>query len=111
MEGWRETDKPIMCSYKLVDASFEVWGLQTKVEDFIQRSIRDVLLLGHRQAFAWIDEWFGMSLEQVREFERKIQEETNNKLRQINGGDSENDVDNEQTEESNDNSKNIESVD
>lgn len=111
MEGWRETDKPIMCSYKLVDASFEVWGLQTKVEDFIQRSIRDVLLLGHRQAFAWIDEWFGMSLEQVREFERKIQEETNNKLRQINGGDSEKDVDNEQTEESNDNSKNIESVD
>lgn len=111
MEGWRETDKPIMCSYKLVDASFEVWGLQTKVEDFIQRSIRDVLLLGHRQAFAWIDEWFGMSLEQVREFERKIQEETNNKLRQINGGDSEKDVDNEETEETNDNSKNIESVD
>ena len=21
--------------------------------------IRDVLLLGHRQAFAWIDEWIG----------------------------------------------------
>lgn len=87
MEGWRETDKPIMCSYKLVDASFEVWGLQTKVEDFIQRSIRDVLLLGHRQAFAWIDEWFGMTLEDVREYERKIQEETNRKLRQSNGQD------------------------
>lgn len=49
MEGWRETDKPIMCSYKLVHTSFEVWGFQTKTEDFIHRCIRDVLLLGHRQ--------------------------------------------------------------
>lgn len=68
-----------------MDASFEVWGLQTKVEDFIHRSIRDVLLLGHRQAFAWVDEWYGMTLEDVREYERKIQEETNKKLNQING--------------------------
>ncbi|XP_067626626.1 cytoplasmic phosphatidylinositol transfer protein 1 [Eurosta solidaginis] len=81
IEGWRITDKPIMCSYKLVNASFEVWGLQTKVEDFIQRSIRDVLLLGHRQAFTWIDEWFGMTLEDVRAFERQKQAETNEKLK------------------------------
>lgn len=25
-----------MCSYKLVTANFEVWGLQTRVEEFIQ---------------------------------------------------------------------------
>lgn len=37
VEGWRDDQDPIMCSYKLVDARFEVWGLQTKVEDFIQR--------------------------------------------------------------------------
>ena len=70
-----------MCSYKLVNASFEVWGLQTKVEDFIQRSIRDVLLLGHRQAFTWIDEWYGMTLADVRSFERQKQAETNAKLK------------------------------
>ncbi|XP_053963345.1 cytoplasmic phosphatidylinositol transfer protein 1 isoform X1 [Anastrepha ludens] len=81
MEGWRSSDKPIMCSYKLVNACFEVWGLQTKVEDFIQRSIRDVLLLGHRQAFTWIDEWYGMTLEDVRAFERQKQAETNEKLK------------------------------
>lgn len=80
MEGWRITDKPIMCSYKLVDAAFEVWGLQTKVEAMIHSSIREILLLGHRQAFTWIDQWFNMSLEDVREYERKIQEETNLKV-------------------------------
>lgn len=83
IEGWRSTDKPIMCSYKLVNASFEVWGLQTKVEDFIQRSIRDVLLLGHRQAFTWIDEWYDMTLADVRAFERQKQAETNEKLKGI----------------------------
>ena len=26
---------------------------------FCMQSVRDILLLGHRQAFAWIDEWIG----------------------------------------------------
>ncbi|BFG05539.1 cytoplasmic phosphatidylinositol transfer protein 1 [Drosophila madeirensis] len=86
VEGWRETDKPIMCSYKVVHASFEVWGLQTKVEDFIQRGIRDILLLGHRQAFAWLDEWHGMTLEDVRDYERQKQAETNEKVQAAGDG-------------------------
>lgn len=89
MEGWRQTDKPMMCSYKLVHASFEVWGFQTKVEDFIHKCIRDVLLLGHRQAFTWIDQWIEMDIDAVREYEKKLQEETNNKLLQETTGDAE----------------------
>ncbi|OAD55966.1 Cytoplasmic phosphatidylinositol transfer protein 1 [Eufriesea mexicana] len=81
VEGWKDTTKPIMCSYKLVHASFEVWGMQTRVEDFIHRCIRDILLLGHRQAFAWIDEWYDMTLEDVRQYEQKMQAETNEKVR------------------------------
>lgn len=69
-----------MCSYKSVSASFEVWGFQTRVEDYIHRCIRDVLLLGHRQAFAWIDEWLDMSIEDVRQYELKSQAETNAKV-------------------------------
>ncbi|KAK1123502.1 hypothetical protein K0M31_008207 [Melipona bicolor] len=81
VEGWKDTTQPIMCSYKLVQASFEVWGMQTRVEDFIHRCIRDILLLGHRQAFAWIDEWYDMTLEDVRHYEQKMQAETNEKVR------------------------------
>lgn len=80
MEGWRITDKPIMCSYKLVHTWFEVWGFQTKTEEFIHRCIRDVLLLGHRQAFSWIDQWIDMDMDAVREYEKKAQEETNQKV-------------------------------
>ncbi|KAF4080092.1 hypothetical protein AMELA_G00166450 [Ameiurus melas] len=78
-EGWRDTQNPIMCSYKLVTVKFEVWGLQTRVEQYVHKVVRDVLLLGHRQAFAWVDEWIDMSMDEVREFERRIQEATNQK--------------------------------
>ncbi|GAA6098650.1 cytoplasmic phosphatidylinositol transfer protein 1-like isoform X1, partial [Tachysurus ichikawai] len=79
-EGWRDTQNPIMCSYKLVTVKFEVWGLQTRVEQFVHKVVRDVLLLGHRQAFAWVDEWIDMTMDEVREFERRIQEATNQKI-------------------------------
>ncbi|KAB5553886.1 hypothetical protein PHYPO_G00043840 [Pangasianodon hypophthalmus] len=79
-EGWRDTQDPIMCSYKLVTVKFEVWGLQTRVEQFVHKVIRDVLSLGHRQAFAWVDEWIDMTMEEVREYERATQEATNKKL-------------------------------
>ncbi|KAL4624504.1 cytoplasmic phosphatidylinositol transfer protein 1-like [Arapaima gigas] len=36
-EGWRESSKPVMCSYKLVAVKFEVWGLQTRVEQFVHK--------------------------------------------------------------------------
>ncbi|MBN3277476.1 PITC1 protein, partial [Polyodon spathula] len=79
-EGWRDSQQPIMCSYKLVTVKFEVWGLQTRVEQFVHKVVRDVLLLGHRQAFAWVDEWIDMTMDEVREFERATQEATNKKI-------------------------------
>ncbi|ENN77950.1 hypothetical protein HUJ04_007818 [Dendroctonus ponderosae] len=81
VEGWRNNFQPVMCSYKLVYAYFEVFGLQTKVEDFIHSCIREVLLLGHRQAFAWIDEWIDMSIDDVRKYESSLQQQTNSLLR------------------------------
>lgn len=89
-EGWRETQMPIMCSYKMVAVSFEVYGFQTRVEQWVHKNIRDILLIGHRQAFAWIDEWIGMSIDDVRDFEKKLMKETNVKIMtpEISGQDS-----------------------
>ncbi|KAG5895206.1 hypothetical protein JTB14_035378 [Gonioctena quinquepunctata] len=82
IDGWRTNHHPIMCSYKLVHASFEVFGLQTRVEDFIHSCIREVLLLGHRQAFAWIDDWIEMTMEDVRKYETELQQQTNSLLKE-----------------------------
>ncbi|KAM6935900.1 cytoplasmic phosphatidylinositol transfer protein 1b [Lycodopsis pacificus] len=80
-KGWRDNQKPIMCSYKRVQCSFEVYGFQTRTEEFIHRNIRDILLIGHRQAVAWTDEWHGLSFEEVREYEQAMQEKTNTKVK------------------------------
>jgi len=81
-EGWREDTQPIMCSYKLVDVRFELMSLlQSRIEEFVHKAVREILLVGHRQAFAWIDEWFGMTLEDVRDYETRMQQETNEKVR------------------------------
>uniref|UniRef100_A0A8C3AQS7 Phosphatidylinositol transfer protein cytoplasmic 1b n=1 Tax=Cyclopterus lumpus TaxID=8103 RepID=A0A8C3AQS7_CYCLU len=76
-KGWRDNHKPMMCSYKRVQCSFEVYGFQTRTEEFIHRNIRDILLVGHRQAVTWIDE----CIEEVREYEQAMQEKTNNKVK------------------------------
>ncbi|XP_037532809.1 cytoplasmic phosphatidylinositol transfer protein 1b isoform X1 [Nematolebias whitei] len=79
-EGWRDHHNPIMCSYKRVQCSFEVYGFQTRTEDFVHKIIKDILLVAHRQAVAWLDEWHGLSLKDVREYEKNMQETTNSKV-------------------------------
>ncbi|TRY68646.1 hypothetical protein TCAL_07686 [Tigriopus californicus] len=71
-----------MCSYKAVEVRLDVWGIQGRVEDFIQKSIREILLVGHRQAVAWLDDWYGMTIEDVREYELKMQSETNARMQE-----------------------------
>lgn len=36
-EGWRDNHVPVMCSYKRVHCSFEVYGFQTRTEEFIHK--------------------------------------------------------------------------
>ncbi|KAL0985162.1 hypothetical protein UPYG_G00153610 [Umbra pygmaea] len=81
VSGWRKDSNPIMCSYKRVQCSFEVYGFQGRTEEFIHKNIQDILLVGHRQAVAWTDEWHGMTLKDVREYEQQTQEQTNSKLK------------------------------
>ncbi|KAL6109376.1 uncharacterized protein ACO6RY_12517 [Pungitius sinensis] len=80
-KGWRDNHKPIMCSYKRVQCSFEVYGFQTRTEEFVHKIIQDILLVGHRQAVTWVDEWHGLSYEDVREYEQVMQEKTNSKVK------------------------------
>jgi len=79
--GWLKNDsQPMMCSYKFVSASFEVWGLQTRVEDYVQKVVREVLLVGHRQAVAWLDQWIHMNEADVRQYEQEMSAATNEKV-------------------------------
>lgn len=78
---FRETTEPVMTSYKVVKLRFKVFGLQTKVEEWGQASgIRTPFLEYHRKIFCWIDEWFGMTLTDLRAMEAETAAITKQKL-------------------------------
>uniref|UniRef100_A0A1I8GZR3 DDHD domain-containing protein n=1 Tax=Macrostomum lignano TaxID=282301 RepID=A0A1I8GZR3_9PLAT len=60
----------VMCSYKLCRVEFRYWGMQTKIERFIHDvALRKTMLRAHRQAWAWQDEWVGLSIDDIRRLE------------------------------------------
>lgn len=80
-EGWREKTETIMCCYKVIDVSFLVFGLQTAVENYAHRTLRSKMLVGCRRTFAWIDEWFDMTLEDVKQYQSAMQDLTLSKMK------------------------------
>ena len=64
-----------MCAYKLVTVEFKWFGLQNKVESFIQKTERRIFLNFHRQVFCWIDRYHGLTIEDIRQLEEKTKRE------------------------------------
>nr|XP_048303207.1 membrane-associated phosphatidylinositol transfer protein 2 isoform X9 [Myodes glareolus] len=65
---------PIMCAYKLCKVEFRYWGMQSKIERFIHDTgLRRVMVRAHRQAWCWQDEWYGLTMENIRALEREVQ--------------------------------------
>jgi len=87
-EGWQEK-KPLMCCYKLVTAEFKKFGFQSMVENFLMTFERGLFFDFHRQVYCWMDEWFGMSMEDIREYESRTKKDLDNKLKE--GGENKSD--------------------
>ncbi|KAJ1998171.1 hypothetical protein GGI04_005118 [Coemansia thaxteri] len=68
-ESWAQTCEPAMTCYKLLTVEFKFWGLQTAVEKYIHSTMRSVFALFHRQLFCDTDEWYGMTIEELRAME------------------------------------------
>jgi len=90
-EGWIENADPVMCAYKLVTVEFRWWGLQTKIENFMMGMETNIFLKFHKQIFCWIDEWYGMSMEEVRKYEDELREQMAKKMDEIKEGEGESD--------------------
>lgn len=67
-------ENTFMCVYKICRVQFDRWPIQYKVEQYIHDYIRKTLVRAHRQAWAWQDEWFGLSMDQIREMENETKE-------------------------------------
>ncbi|EME29343.1 phosphatidylinositol transfer protein [Galdieria sulphuraria] len=78
---WYEHTEPVMCCYKVCKLQFKKWGLQTKVEQWGQYyGLRNTFMKYHRKLFCWIDEWYGLTVEDIRRMEDETQKLTREKL-------------------------------
>jgi membrane-associated phosphatidylinositol transfer protein len=77
----------LMCAYKLCRVEFRYWGMQTKLEKFIHDvALRKTMVRAHRQAWAWQDEWHGLTMDDIREIERQTQLALKKKMGAEEGG-------------------------
>ncbi|XP_061788871.1 membrane-associated phosphatidylinositol transfer protein 2-like isoform X2 [Nerophis lumbriciformis] len=75
---------PIMCAYKLCKVEFRYWGMQSKIERFIHDvGLRKIMVRAHRQAWCWQDEWYGLTMEDIRQLELETQRTLAEKMAQF----------------------------
>ncbi|XP_026427604.1 phosphatidylinositol transfer protein 1-like [Papaver somniferum] len=83
LEGWQDLCEPVMTAYKLVTIDAPYWGFGYRLEQALLSAERALFLESHRNCFAWIDEWYGMTMEQIRELEKQSDSSLNEKLGKI----------------------------
>uniref|UniRef100_A0A914UMR9 Phosphatidylinositol transfer protein n=1 Tax=Plectus sambesii TaxID=2011161 RepID=A0A914UMR9_9BILA len=71
--GWKNTVEPVMCAYKLVTVEFKWFGLQKTIEKFIHTQYPRLFSKFHREVFCWLDEWYGLTMVDIREIEDQAQ--------------------------------------
>ena len=50
-------------------------SFQSKVEQFIHESARKTVLVAHRQAWSWQDEWCSLTIDDIRRLEAEVQKD------------------------------------
>ncbi|CAI0545399.1 unnamed protein product [Linum tenue] len=80
LEGWQKSSNPVMTAYKLVIVDAPYWGFGYRLEQALIAGERALFLESHRNCFSWIDEWFGMTMQEIRQLELKSDSALNQKL-------------------------------
>lgn len=77
VQGWRDHCRPVMTAYKLVTVDAPYWGFGKRLEQSLLAGERALFLETHSNCFAWIDEWYGMSIKRLREIEEQLYSSSN----------------------------------
>jgi hypothetical protein len=65
------------CCYKLVREKFKWFGIQGRVENLIMSQEERLFRNFHRQLFCWTDEWYGLTMQDIRALEAVTVDELN----------------------------------
>ena len=96
--NWQKNCEPVMTCYKLVYIEFKWFGLQTKVESFLAKTVQTLFTKFHRygerrkrqihskclyrQLFCWTDKWFGLTIQDIRDLEEQTKKDLDEKRNQ-----------------------------
>ena len=73
---------PVMCCYKVYRILFKWKLLQNKVENKLVVFARRLLFNISRQIFCWMDRWYGMTMDDIRQLEDKTQQDLTTMLKE-----------------------------
>jgi len=79
-EGWKDRTETYMCCYKVVTILFKIWGVQGKGENFLMDMESQIFLKFHKEIFCWLDDWFGLSMDEIIATEQKFYGAMSDKL-------------------------------
>jgi hypothetical protein len=79
---WTKTTDPIMTCYKFITVHFKWFGIQSAMENALMDHYRKMLLAFHQQVWCWTDEWYGLTLDQIREIEHKTKEDLEKQIKE-----------------------------
>ncbi|KAL1558116.1 phosphatidylinositol transfer protein 2-like isoform X2 [Salvia divinorum] len=80
LDGWQEQCYPVMTAYKLVTIDAPYWGFGSKLEQALLAGEKALFLESHRNCFGWIDEWYGLTVDMMRQLEKQSDSSLNEKL-------------------------------
>lgn len=78
---WQKSCEPVMCCYKLITAKFKWFGLQGRVENFINRQEHRLFTTFHRQVFCLTDKWYGLTMKDIRAIEDETKRELDEQIK------------------------------
>ncbi|XWS73744.1 hypothetical protein CRYUN_Cryun02cG0155000 [Craigia yunnanensis] len=71
LDGWQDNCNPVMTAYKLVTVDAPYWGFGYRLEQALLAGEKALFMESHRNCFGWVDEWFGMTMQQICELEQQ----------------------------------------
>lgn len=81
MGNWWETfPDPMMCCYKLVRFKCKILMVQSRVENYFIAEEHKLFKRLHKQLYCWMDQWYGKTMEEIRELETAVAAELKEEL-------------------------------
>lgn len=71
---------PVMTCYKVVTVQFKIFPVQSRVESWALSYSRNTFIKYHRKLFCWMDEWFGLTIDDIRKIENDTVKITKTKI-------------------------------